>query len=126
MKTSIKQALLPIVMLVIVLADFQAWGWFLVSAAKNTQEVYFLEFQPQSDNICRIMNPWLGRQDTVHQTGKKKPEPVQVDNSNGECLMFSATAGKKYSIEAYDAKPEIESGNSDKVECLTKTKVSCI
>ena len=79
--------------------NFQARGGFLVSAAKNAQEVYFLEIQAQRDNICRIMNPWPGRQVAIYESGKNKTVEVKVDRSNGECLVFSAITGKKYSIE---------------------------
>ncbi len=93
--------------------NFQARGGFLVSAAKNTQEVYFLEVQPQRDNICRIMNPWPGRQVVVHEDGKTDPIAVQIDDSNGECLVFSTIAGKKYSISVRDSKHPITRGMKD-------------
>ena len=80
--------------------NFQARGGFLVSAARNAQEVYFLEVQPRRDNICRIMNPWPGRPVVVHDVGKTEPVPVQLDKSNGECLAFAAVAGRKYAIQA--------------------------
>jgi hypothetical protein len=79
---------------------FQARGGFLVSAAKNAREVYFLEVLPRRDNTCRIMNPWPGRPVVVHEVGKGEPLPVRIDKSNGECLEFSAVAGKKYCIKA--------------------------
>jgi hypothetical protein len=80
--------------------NFQARGGFLVSAAKNAQGVYFLEVQPRRDNTCRIMNPWPGRRVVVREVGTTQPLAIQVDTSNGECLVFSAFAGRKYSIQA--------------------------
>jgi len=82
--------------------NFQARGGFLVSAAKNAQEVYFLKVQPQRDNICRIMNPWPGRQVTVIESVSKKPVKTSVDKSNGECIVFQGKAGDKYMISAND------------------------
>jgi hypothetical protein len=79
--------------------NFQARGGFLVSAARNAQEVYFLEVQPRRDNTCRIMNPWPGQAVIVREAGKSEPVAVKVDKTNGECLEFPAVAGKKYSIE---------------------------
>ncbi len=79
--------------------NFQTRGGFLVSAAKNAQEVYYLEVQPQRDNICRIMNPWPGRQVSIYEAGKREPLQVDIERSNGECLVFTAVAGKKYSFK---------------------------
>ncbi len=79
--------------------NFQARGGFLVSAAKNAQEVYSLEVQPRRDNICRIMNPWPGRQVSIYESGKREPLQVDIDRSNGECLVFTTVAGKKYSFK---------------------------
>lgn len=80
--------------------NFQARGGFLVSAARDSQRVYFLEVQSRRNNICRIMNPWPGKAVVVRLFGKKKPVKVKVDKSNGECLVFSTVAGVKYSIQA--------------------------
>jgi hypothetical protein len=79
--------------------NFQARGGFLVSAARNATGVYHLEVQPRRDNICRIMNPWPGRPVIVQESGKSKPVAVEVDRNNGECLVFSAVAGKKYILK---------------------------
>jgi len=80
--------------------NFQARGGFLVSAAKNAREVYYLEVAARRDNTCRIMNPWPGRPVVIREVGKKKPVEVKVDKSNGECLVFSAVTGHRYSIQA--------------------------
>jgi hypothetical protein len=78
--------------------NFQARGGFLVSAARNAREVYSLAVLPRRDNTCRIMNPWPGKPIVVREAGKGEPVAVRVDQSNGECLVFSAIAGKKYTI----------------------------
>ncbi|MDI6451329.1 glycosyl hydrolase family 95 catalytic domain-containing protein [Anaerobaca lacustris] len=78
--------------------SFQARGGFLVSAARNAEEVYFLEVQPRRDNICQIMNPWPGRPVVVREAGKAEPVAVRIDRSNGECLVFAAVANHKYRI----------------------------
>jgi hypothetical protein len=76
--------------------NFQARGGFLVSAAKNAQGVYFVEIQPRRDNLCRLMNPWPGKLAIVREVGKAEPVPVQLDKSNGECLVFASVAGHQY------------------------------
>jgi hypothetical protein len=78
--------------------NFQARGGFLVSAANNAQGVYFLEVLARRDNTCRILNPWPGKSVVVREAGKTEPVAIQMDKSNGECLEFSAVAGRKYSI----------------------------
>jgi hypothetical protein len=79
--------------------NFQARGGFLVSAARNAGGVYYVQIQPQRDNQCRLMNPWPGQWVVVKEIGKTKPLPVEVDKSNGECLVFAARAGHKYSVQ---------------------------
>jgi hypothetical protein len=86
--------------------NFQARGGFLVSAARNAEEVYFLEVQPRRNNVCRIMNPWPGRPVVVREAGKNEPVAAEVDKSNGECLVFPAVAGKKYSVEVQGGGPQ--------------------
>jgi hypothetical protein len=79
--------------------NFQARGGFLVSAARNAQGVYYVEIQPRRDNRCCLMNPWPGKQVMVHEAGKAEPVPVQLDKSNGECLVFAAVANHQYRVE---------------------------
>jgi len=83
--------------------NFQASGGFLVSAAKNAQGVYFLEIEPRRDNQCRLMNPWPGKTVVVREVGKAGPTPVEVDRSNGECLIFSTVTGHRYRAELSSA-----------------------
>jgi len=79
--------------------NFQARGGFLVSAAMDAKGVYFLEVQARRDNVCRIMNPWPNQPVVVYETERKKPVAVQIDNSNGQCLVFDTHAGHSYRIE---------------------------
>jgi hypothetical protein len=100
---------------------FQARGGFLVSAAKNAKEVYFLEVEARRDATCRIMNPWPGQAVVVREAGKTQPVAVKVDKSNGECLEFPAVAGKKYSIQAQEAPRKTAFGDPDTVDVLVVT-----
>jgi hypothetical protein len=83
---------------IVAFRNFQAKGAFLVSAAKNAEEVYFLEVVARLDNPCHIMNPWPGRSVTVVEATSKKVVKNRIDTSNGECIVFSAKAGQKYVI----------------------------
>jgi hypothetical protein len=44
------------------------------------------------------MNPWPGKRVTVRENGRAEPVVVEIDKSNGECLVFSTVAGNTYSI----------------------------
>lgn len=79
--------------------NFQARGGFLVSAARNAGGVYFLQIAARRTIPCDLMNPWPGHPAIVHEKGKTEPVPSQLEKSNGECIEFSATAGRTYSIE---------------------------
>lgn len=79
--------------------NFQARGGFLVSACKNASGIYYVEIEPRRDNQCRLMNPWPGKPVIVHEAGKRKPIPVTIDKSNGECLTFETIANHKYLVE---------------------------
>lgn len=78
--------------------NFQARGGFLVSACRNASGVYYVEIQARRNVPCRLMNPWPGKSATIREAGKAKSLPFQVDNSNGECLIFPAAAGRRYVI----------------------------
>ena len=80
--------------------NFQARGGFLVSACKNADGVYYVEIQARRDIQCQLMSPWPGRQISVHEVGKAEPLPFQLDKSNGECLVFLALTGHRYSVES--------------------------
>jgi hypothetical protein len=67
--------------------------------ARNARGVYFLEVQPRRDNTCRIMNPWPDKPAVVHEAGNTHPVAVEVDRSNGECLVFAAVANRRYLVE---------------------------
>jgi hypothetical protein len=79
--------------------NFQARGGFLVSACKDSNGVYYVEIQPRRDNQCRLINPWPGKSVTVYEAGKSESLPVEIDKSNGECLIFSTIANHKYLVE---------------------------
>ena len=78
--------------------NFQARGGFLVSAAKDADSVYYLEIDARRSIPCEVMNPWPGKQVIISEVETKKALPVKIDNSNGECIKFSAIAGYKYLI----------------------------
>jgi hypothetical protein len=78
--------------------NFQASGGFLVSAAKNFDGVYYVEIQARRNQQCHLMNPWPGKRVVVHEAGKTEPVPFQLDKSNGECLIYAALAGHKYTV----------------------------
>jgi hypothetical protein len=78
--------------------NFQARGGFLVSACKNAGGVYYVEIEARRDQRCQLMNPWPGKQVSVHEVGNAETVPVQLDTGNGECLIFSARVGRKYLV----------------------------
>jgi hypothetical protein len=80
--------------------NFQARGGFLVSACKNATGIYYVEIQARRDVQCQLMNPWPGKQIIVREIGKPEPLPFQLDKSNGECLVFLALTGHRYSVES--------------------------
>jgi hypothetical protein len=68
------------------------------------------------------MNPWPGRPVVVREVGTAEPVAVQIDRSNGECIVFSASAGKKYSIEARGASRSSAFETPDKIDMLVVTR----
>jgi hypothetical protein len=84
---------------VVAFRNFQARGGFLVSAAKSGEGVYYLEIDARRSVPCQLMNPWPGKSVTVHELGNARPVAVTLDKSNGECLEFAASAGRKYVIQ---------------------------
>ena len=78
---------------------FEARGGFLVSAGRDAGGVYFLEIQPRRDNQCRVMSPWVGRAVVVRDVANNQMVPVEVDRSDGECLVFTAMANHQYRVE---------------------------
>jgi hypothetical protein len=84
---------------VVAFRNFQARGGFLVTACKNAGRVYHVEIQSRRDNPCRVMNPWPGKPVIVHEAGRMEHVPIQVDKSNGECVVFATRAGHTYSLE---------------------------
>lgn len=72
--------------------NFQARGGFLVSACKNAGSVYHVEVEARRDHQCQLMNPWPGKPVVVREVGKSETVPVNLDKSNGQCLVFSTIA----------------------------------
>jgi len=79
--------------------NFQARGGFMVSACKDAQRVYNVEIAARRTLPCQLMNPWPGRPVVVHEVGQAEPVAVQLDQRNGECLVFAAVATHKYQVE---------------------------
>jgi hypothetical protein len=77
----------------------QARGAFLVSAAKSEQDVYFLEVRARRDGVCRLMNPWPGREIEAREAGSPAAVTVQFDSSIGARLTFEAAAGRTYRFQ---------------------------
>ena len=64
--------------------NFQAKGAFLVSAAKDADKVYYVKIESRSNRVCKVMNPWNGKQVTVVDAVSNKPVKFEIDRSNGE------------------------------------------
>lgn len=84
---------------VVAFRKFQARGGLLVSAARNEQGVYFVEIEARRDVECSVVNPWAGKRVVVREEGKGRSVPFRLDKTNGECLIFGASAGHSYQIE---------------------------
>jgi hypothetical protein len=79
--------------------NFQARGGFLVSACRNADGICYVEIHSRRDQQCQVMNPWPAKKAVVWEAGHAKPVPVQLDMSNGECLVFSALSGHTYRLQ---------------------------
>jgi len=84
---------------VVAFRRFQARGGFLVSAARNEQGVYFVEIEARPGLECSIMNPWPGKRVVIREAAGRTSVPFRLDQTNGECLVFAASAGRSYHIE---------------------------
>jgi Glycosyl hydrolase family 95 catalytic domain len=78
---------------------FQARGGLLISAARNKQGAYWVEIEARRDVECSVMNPWPGKPVAVRDLRISEPAQFKIDRSNGECVVFAATAQHAYSIE---------------------------
>jgi hypothetical protein len=81
---------------IVAFRNFQARGGFLVSACRNAGGTYYVEIEARRNLPCRLMNPWPGNRVAMREVGRASPIPVHVDTSNGECLIFSVRAGRRY------------------------------
>lgn len=78
---------------------FLARGGFSVSAARNEKGVTAVTVEASRSIPCQIMNPWPGREVTVMDLETGSPVPAELDRSNGECLVFQAEKGRRYSLD---------------------------
>ena len=78
---------------------FLARGGFSVSAARNEKGVTAVTVEASRSIPCQIMNPWPGREVTVTDLETGSPVPAELDRSNGECLVFQAEKGRRYSLD---------------------------
>jgi hypothetical protein len=84
---------------VVAFRNFQARGGFLVTACKNARRVCHVEIQSRRDHPCQVMNPCPDKPVVDHEADRTEPGPIQVDKSNGECVVFATRAGHTYSLE---------------------------
>jgi hypothetical protein len=78
--------------------NFQARGGFLVSACRTANGIYYVEIKSRRSIPCQLMNPWPGKIVAVHQQGKKDLVALEINTTNGECLVFPTEAGHTYSV----------------------------
>lgn len=84
---------------IVAFRNFQARGGFLVSACFDGKEASYVEITARRNVPCLLMNPWKGRQVQVIEAASGKEVASAVDNSNGECLVFSPKTGKTYLVQ---------------------------
>ena len=78
--------------------DMQARGGFEVSAECVEGEVTFVRLHSRRNLTCQLMNPWPGRALLVREEATNRPVRHELDTANGECVLFSAKAGYRYSV----------------------------
>jgi hypothetical protein len=78
---------------------FQARGGILVSAARDTRGVYWVEIEPRRNVQCAVMNPWPGKPVAIRDVRTSGPVNFKIDKTNGECLVFAGEAQHSYRIE---------------------------
>ena len=83
--------------------NFQARGGFLVSAGKNAGGVYHVAIRSRRNGQCQLLNPWPGRQIILREAGNPKDVPFQLDQNNGECIVFPALAEHEYFVAVKSA-----------------------
>lgn len=77
---------------------FQARGGFLVTAEMINGHTTFFRVCARRNETCRLMNPWPGKAVVVRDETDGAAVPHNVDTARGECLVFTARAGRTYSI----------------------------
>lgn len=79
---------------------FLARGGFSVSAARDENGVQAVEIVAKRSIPCQVMNPWAGREVAVTDVASGENIPCRIDRENGECVVFEAAAGHRYSLDA--------------------------
>jgi hypothetical protein len=95
-----KLASQPIILAIVMLAGAgQAFSAYAQSLPWEREIV--LQEAARSVTINNTLNPTDPLPDqNCYPRGKGEPVAVRIDKSNGECLEFSAVAGKRYSLQA--------------------------
>jgi hypothetical protein len=81
---------------IVAFRKFQARGGFLVSACRNDAGVTYVEIESRRYGKCHLMNPWLGKVVKVCDRGDEVA--FELNNGNGECIVFPTLAGHQYLI----------------------------
>jgi hypothetical protein len=75
---------------------FQTRGGFLVTAEKVQGKTTFVEIVARRSINCQVMNPWRGQKVEIRNRATNQVHPIRKETSNGECIVFNATAGSAY------------------------------
>jgi hypothetical protein len=79
--------------------NLHARGAFVVSAAMADGRVTCASIRSFAGGVCRLANPWPGRQVVVRVEDNKEAVPHELDTRSGEYLVFRTEQGKAYSID---------------------------
>ncbi|MFH1740178.1 MAG: hypothetical protein ABIH23_14310, partial [bacterium] len=80
--------------------DMQTRGGSEVSSECVNGKTTFVQLRARRDIRCRLMNPWPGEPVVVLEESTKESIPHEMDNSNGECVTFSAEQGHLYLVNS--------------------------
>lgn len=76
-----------------------ARGGFEVSAMRDESGIQAVTVGARRDNVCRMMNPWPGRDVVITDLTDGAEISFELDRTNGECLIWKARAGHCYSVD---------------------------
>lgn len=79
--------------------DFLARGGFHVSAARDEQGVQAVVIKAVREIPCQLMNPWKGSAVAVTDLESGERVESRMDTGNGECIVFDAKKGHRYSVD---------------------------